>query len=72
MTLYYNAGENSRVWPWLTHPETSRTLELAPGETVTLDLEIEDQWLRPKPTTRASAKTPPPAPAEAPADPPKE
>ena len=36
--LVKNPGPHHRVYPHLTNPETGRTLELAPGQKVELDL----------------------------------
>lgn len=60
MTTYRNAGYQTRRWDDLTDPTTGRTLELAPDETVDLDVDrFADPYLvpvKPKPTKHAPPK----------------
>ena len=43
---YVNTDAHARVWPTLQHPDGC-TLGLEPGETVDLDVEVEDPSLQP-------------------------
>lgn len=81
MTLYVNTDRLHRVWPGLTGPD-GHTVALAPGETVALDIAVDDRWLRPVSDNAAvkpgagsthTASTPKPEPTpQPPAEPPGE
>jgi len=46
MTVYTNASSERRIWPTLTNPATGRTVELAPGQQVELDVPVNDPYLQ--------------------------
>lgn len=62
MPTFRNADSQTRVWPHLRHPETQRSLELAPGEEVELDHDPKDPFLaptrQPKPKAAPAAVSP--------------
>ena len=43
---YTNTSSDHRVWPGIRTPD-GLTLELAPGESVDLDVEVTDPYLQP-------------------------
>jgi len=65
MRTYRNAGTEHRVWSRLRDPRTGRTLGLAPGETVDLDLpdDFHDPHLLPADAKAPRSRKPPSEPA---------
>lgn len=65
MTTFRNADYQTRVWPDLTDPDSGRTLELGPGDTVDLDLPegFEDAHLVPVAPAKAAKAAAPSTPA---------
>lgn len=60
MTTFTNTDTSTRVWPSLEDPATHRTLQLAPGESVDLDIPVtpEIPYLTPVKSTKAPKAAP--------------